>query len=597
MSETVNRLLAESVLRFHDLPALAGKRAAAYQRLTYREMGERVRAFADGLSALGLRRGDAICIVSENRPEWVIADLGILSLGAVNVPLFTTSPAAQIEYIVRDSGAGWMIVSGEARLKKALAVRARVPQLRIIAIDSPADAARGIIAFTDVIELGNTQRSSDADFEARRESIGPDDLASIVYTSGTTGDPKGVMLTHGNFASNVRGCCAAIAFGRGDVVLSLLPLNHCLERVAACYAPLACGAMIAYAESLRRLRENMREVEPTFMILVPRIYEAIEESIRDRAARATGLRRRLFERALAAGEARVMRLQRGGRATPLTALREWLADRLVLSGVRRALGLRRSRFLVSGAAPLGTSTARFFHAIGLPVYEGYGLTEAAPVITVNRIDRWKIGTVGLPLEGVEVRIAGNGEVLCRGANVMRGYHGQPDATADVIDAQGWLHTGDVGELDPDGFLRITDRIKDLIVLRNGKKVSPQRVEMQLGESPYIDRVVLVGEGRATVGALIVPDFARLGTWAREQGIALPEDPAAVCALPQVERLFRAEIARLSADLAEHERVRGFALLERDFTVEAEELTPTLKVRRRVIIERHAGRIAALYPRD
>jgi long-chain acyl-CoA synthetase len=596
MSETINRLLAESVLRFQDSPALAYKQASAYRHLTYGEVGKRVRAFADGLLALGVGRGETVGIVSENRPEWVVADFGILALGAVTVPLFTTIPPAQIEYIVRDSGARWLIVSGDAHLAKALAVRARVPQLRVIAIDSPTDAGRGITAFADVIDLGNARRSSDADFEARRQAVGPDDLASIVYTSGTTGDPKGVMLTHGNFASNVRGCCAAFAFGRGDVVLSVLPLNHCLERVGAYYSPLACGSMIAYAESLRRLRENLREVEPTFMILVPRLYEAIEEGVRDRAARAPVIRRRLFERALAVGEARVARLERGGRAAPFAAAREWLADRLVLARVRRMIGLRRARFLVSGAAPLGASTARFFHAIGLPVYEGYGLTEAAPVVTVNRIGRWKIGTVGYPLDGVEVRIAGSGEVLCRGANVMRGYHGRPGETAAAIDEQGWLHTGDVGELDPDGFLRITDRIKDLLVLRNGKKVSPQRVEQVLGASPYISRVVLVGEGRAAPGALIVPDFARLAAWAREQGIDLPADPAAVCALPQVERQIRAEIARLSTDLAEHERVRGFALLERDFTVEAEELTPTLKVRRRVIIERYTGRIAALYPR-
>jgi long-chain acyl-CoA synthetase len=596
MSETINRLWAESVRRFPDLPALAYKSGTAYRRLTYRELGERVRGFADGLLALGVGRGDTVGIVSENRPEWVIADLGILALGAVSVPLFTAIPPAQVEYIVGDSGVRWLIVSGEAQVSKALALRARVPQLTIIAIDSPTDAGRGITAFTDVIELGSARRSADADFEARRQAIGPDDLASIVYTSGTTGDPKGVMLTHGNFAFNVRGCCGAFAFGRGDVVLSVLPLNHCLERVGAYYSPLACGAMIAYAQSVRRLRENLREVEPTFMILVPRLYEAIEEGIRDRVARTTAMRRRLFARALAIGEARMRRLERGDRVTPLAALRELLAGRLVLARVRRMIGLRRGRFLVSGAAPLGASTARFFHAIGLPVYEGYGLTEAAPVVTVNRIGRWKIGTVGYPLDGVEVRIAGNGEVLCRGANVMQGYHGRPDATAAVIDEQGWLHTGDVGELDSDGFLRITDRIKDLLVLRNGKKVSPQRVETLLGASPYISRVMLVGDGRATLGALIVPDFARLATWVRDQGIDLPGDPAAVCALPQVERLIRAEIARLSTDLAEHERVRGFALLERDFTVETEELTPTLKVRRRVVLERHADRIAALYPR-
>jgi long-chain acyl-CoA synthetase len=596
MSATVHRLVAESCGRFPGLPALAYKRDAVYERLTFDALGASVRKFAAGLAALGVRHGDCLGIVSENRPEWVIADLGILTLGAVSVPIFTALPPAQIEQLVRDSGARWLIVSDETQSKKAGLVQASISGLRVVTMDCASEPERGIFSFADVMRRGGDQPISDADFEALGRAVGPDDLASIVYTSGTTGEPKGVMLTHRNFVSNIEGCCAAFSFGPGDVVLSFLPLSHCLERVGSYYAPLAAGSMVAYAQSLRRLRENIREVEPTFMILVPRVCEAFEEGIRDRVARAPNGQRRLFAWALGAGEARTRRQQRGERLPPLVAFRAWLADRLVCARLCTAMGFRRRRFLVCGGAPLSSATATFLHAIGLPVLEGYGLTEAAPVITVNRVDRWRIGTVGYPLHNVEVRIAGNGEVLCRGANVMRGYHGRPDDTAQAIDEDGWLHTGDLGVIDGDGFLSITGRIKELLVLSNGKKVVPQPIEMRLCSSAYIAQAVLVGDGKPTVGALIVPNFDHLAAWARAQGTALPKNPAAVCAMPEIEALIRREAARLCAGLADYEQVRIISLFGAPFTVEGGELTPTLKVRRRVVLERYADRIEAMFPR-
>jgi len=594
VAETVNEMFQGSVAQFADLPALARKRQGQYQPTTYRELAVQVRQFASGLAAIGVVAADRIALISENRPEWVIADLGMLALGAVNVPMFPTVPAAQVEYIVGDSGARVLIVSDGKQLGKGLAVRRSLPGLTLVAMDAPSEPENGVMGFQEAMSRGAASLLDDADYEARWRNVQPDDLASIVYTSGTTGDPKGVMLTHRNLAANTESCHDAMRFEPGDVFLSFLPLNHCLERVGGYYLPLRSGCQIAYAESLHRLRENIRETRPTCMVLVPRVCEAFHGAILERVAKGPPVQRRLVGWALAVGRRRIERL-RQRRPVGLVVGAQWgLADALVLRRLREAAGFDRLRAFISGGAPLGLETALFFHSAGMPILEGYGLTESSPVITFSRPGRWKLGTVGQPLRGVEVRIGENGEICCRGPNVTKGYYRKPEATAEAIDQEGWLHTGDIGDLDRDGFLRITDRLKDLLVLTNGKKVAPQPIESTLQASPYVAQVVLVGDRQATVGALIVPAFDRVREWATQQGINLPDDHRGIAENPEVERLIRGEIDRLSGDLADFERIHGFTLLDHEFTLESGELTPTLKVKRRVVVERHAEALARLY---
>lgn len=597
MTETINAIFAESVRLHGDRPALAHREAGGYRSITYAQWAEQVRTFASGLAALGVKAGDRLAVVSENRPEWVVADLAMLALGAVNVPMFPTLPPPQVEYIVRDAEAAFLIVSTAAQLAKGRAVQETVPGLRIIAMEGASEPDHAVLSFADVTARGTAEPLAFAQYAALRDAVRPDDLASIIYTSGTTGEPKGVMLSHRNFVSNVDAALEVLRFGPDDVFVSFLPLNHCLERTAGYYAPLRCGSLIAFAQNLRRLRENIREIEPTFLILVPRIYEGIHAAIVEQTAKAPPLRQRMFAWALRVGRARVKQGQARRPVSPLVGLQWPLARRLVGKAVRARLGLRRLKYLVSGGAPLADETAIFFHALDLPLLEGYGMTETAPIITLNHPDCWKLGTVGLPISDVETRIADNGEVCCRGPNVMLGYYHQSEATAQVLDEDGWLHTGDVGEIDADGFLRITGRIKDLIVLSNGKKIAPQGVESELLRSPLVAQAVVVGDGCSTVGALIVPRFAALRETAQAQGLALPEDDGAVARSPEAVRLVRAEVERLSERLADYERPHGIALLDHELTVESGELTPTLKVKRNVVLERHAELVDGICPRN
>jgi long-chain acyl-CoA synthetase len=590
MPTTINRIFQDSVRRYAAQPALMHKVEGKFQSMTYQELAERARTFCAGLVTLGVQKGDRIAMISENRPEWAVADLGMLSLGAVNVPMFTTLPAPQVEYIVSDSGAKIIIVSDETQLQKALAVKANVPSLVIITMDCPADPARDVLTFDAVMQRGKSAPL--ADYDQRWQSVEPNDLLSIIYTSGTTGDPKGVMLSHRNIASNLSAAQDVLRFQRGEVLLSFLPLNHIFERMAGYYLPLSVGATIAYSEGLRRLALNMREVEPHFMMLVPRLYEGVQERILDEVNKKPPKEQKIFHWALNVGKQVVERQQNKQAISPVLALQRWLANKLVYSKIRNRLGLRRLRYFVSGGAPLPYDTAVFFAALGMTILEGYGLTETSPVVAVNRPENYKFGTVGFPLRGVEVKIAEDGEICVRGANVMLGYYNKPQETAEALDAEGWFHTGDVGEFDADGFLRITDRKKDLIVLANGKKVAPQPIENALKASPYIAQVVLLGDRQSTVTALIVPAFERLKQFAQERGIE--HENGDFLKHPEINRLFREEIDRLSTHLADFEKIHRFALLNNEFTIENGEMTPTLKVKRRVVVEKYQEVIQGLY---
>ena len=518
MTGTLAHMFQESVARYPDMPALLGKRGGVYIPITYQEMARRVRRLARGLLALGVQKGDHVALLSESRVEWAISDMAIIHIGAVNVAVFPNIPVSQVEYVLSDSGSKTIIVSDRSQLQKALEIRSRLTYLRIISMDAISDTTKDVMTFDELERLGETSPAFDTEFESRWKTLQPQDWASIIYTSGTTGDPKGVILTHGNFVFNIEAGKNILHFLPGETLLSFVPLNHVMGRLADHYLPLSTGSTVAYVENLLRLRLNMQEVRPHYMLLVPRVLEMFHEGIMTNMTKESARAQKAFRWALSVGR-ECCRFIESKQAIPLFKSIQWfIADRLVFRNIRSRLGLLRLKFFFSGGAPLHRETAEFFGALRIRIMEGYGLSETAPLVAVNPHDLLKFGTVGRPVKGVEVKIAADGEILVRGPNVMEGYYNKPADTAAAIDNDGWLYTGDIGEFDGDGYLKITDRKKDLIVLSNGKKVAPQPLEGRLAESPFIAHAVVVGDRRNTLAALLVPAFAHLRNWTQARGI-------------------------------------------------------------------------------
>ncbi len=582
--------------------------------ISSREFFERIRDLSLGLGALGIEAGDRVAILSESRPEWLMADFAALTRGAVTVPIYPTLPEAQVRYILADSGARAVVASDEIQAAKVRAVWSDLPDLAVlIVIDAPpaestVDGAPSEAAPTEPAPTAAVhQELSVADATARGHqrlmqedglgrmykeaaaAIPPDRLATIIYTSGTTGEPKGVMLSHGNVCSNVVAADAVISVTDDDEALSFLPLSHAFERMVCCLY-LYKGVTISFAESLDTIGRDLQGVRPTTLTGVPRVYEKLHARIHDAVAQGPAVRRALFHWALRVGSAS-SRASREGRSAPLaTRLQVGVANRLVLSKVRERLG-GRVRFVVSGSAPLSVPVAEFMFAIGVPVVEGYGLTETAPVLTVNPLEAPRPGSVGRAVTGVEIRIAADGEILARGPNVMQGYYGKPEATAEVI-VDGWFHTGDIGRLDDDGYLTITDRKKEIIVTAGGKNVAPTPIEAALKRAPIVAEAVLIGNRRPCITALLIPDFDAL---AHELGTPAGTDARdEVVARPEVKRRFEAVVDAVNANLPRHEQIRELAALPVEFGIATGELTPTLKVKRRVVEERWSDTIDALY---
>ena len=591
---TINERLQNSISQHGSKAALSSKVDGAYQDISYDELGVRVKHLCLGLIELGVEKGDRVALLSENRPEWAITDLAILAAGGVNVPMFSTLTPPQVEHIVRDSGAKIICVSSEKQLQKVAAFRADVEGLQQVitfdAIDS--ENSDGVLTYNQVCELGEKAENGDSVYQKSRDAVTPDDLATIIYTSGTTGQPKGAMLTHDNFMFNVQACFEIVGFANEDVFLSFLPLAHVFERMGGHYLPLSCGATVAYAESPFTVAQNMKEVSPTIMMSVPRLYEMMHEKIIRAVQEGSSLKQKIFYWSVGVGEKVSQAIQRQKSPSPILQLKYGLANKLVFNKLQAATG-GRLRFFVSGGAPLSKSIAEFFHAAGILILEGYGLTETSPVISVNRPDQWKFGTVGTKIEGIEVKIADDGEILSRGPHIMQGYFNKPEDTAEAIDADGWFQTGDIGEMDADGFLSITDRKKNIIVLSNGKNVAPQPIENQLIQSRYINQVMLIGDQQKSISALIVPSFDALKAYATEMELATQE-AAELIETKEIRQLVRKEIERYSMDLADFERVKMFTLLDREFTQEADEMTPTLKLKRKVIIEKYGDKIVKMY---
>jgi long-chain acyl-CoA synthetase len=533
----------------------------------------------------GIKKGDRVALLSANRPEWAIVDFACLIVGAVLVPIYPSLSAAQVQYIIGDASARLLFAENQRQAEKASELKARGELEEIWTFD---ENDSGIANFPNLLDRAlKTLETDRREVKKISDSITGEDLATLIYTSGTTGLPKGVMLTHGNLLSNREGALEILDIGAHDVMLSLLPLAHVFERLAGHFVPLIGGATVAYAESPLTVAKNITEVKPTLMIAVPRFYEKMMRRILEAMKKSPPLKRTFFNWALKTGR----------KASDRGKTEGWklrLADKMVFSKLKERVG-GRLRFFISGGAALPPDVGRFFEAAGITIIEGYGLTEASPVLSVNRLENYRFGTVGHPLPNVEIKIAEDGEILARGPNVMKGYLNLPGDTKAALDDDGFLHTGDLGRLDDDGFLIITGRKKEIMVTSSGRNIAPTPIENLLKASPYIAEIMLIADNRPFVTALIVPDFDHL----ESEGIGASEadgDREKLVQSRQVKRIFEYEINRLSAGLSEYERVGKFALLPKEFSIEEGELTPTLKLKREVILEKYLELIEEMYRR-
>jgi len=590
---TVCDIFYYSVDTFRKAEHLKYKQDGTWRAISSENLRTAVEEISMGLRALGVEKGDKVAILSENRPEWAIADLATLAIGAADAPVYSTLTPAQVLYILNDSESKVVFVSNAAQAAKVAEVRSQAKRLQHV-IRMDAAPIEGTLHFDEVRAKGREALARDKHaVRTRAAEVKPEDLATLIYTSGTTGDPKGVMLTHSNLVSNVLAAAKVFdGFGPDDVCLSFLPLCHSFERTSGHNFMLFAGATIAYAESVEKVPENMAEVRPTVMGSVPRLYEKMYARVNEKVANDSPLRQKMFRWAIGVGrEAFRHRVER----TEPGALLKWklaIADKLVFSKIKQRTG-GRLRLFISGGAPLAREIAEFFGAAGLLICEGYGLTETSPVITCNRPDWIKPGTVGLPIEGVEVRIAPDGEILCRGPNVMRGYFKKPEATAEAIDREGWFHTGDIGVLDKDGFLTITDRKKDILVTSGGKNIAPQPIENTIKTNKYFAEVVMIGNNRNFPAALVVPNFESLEKWAKEKGLAAGSRDD-LLRKPEVVAFYQELVNDLTPGLAQFEKIKKITLIPREFTIEAGELTPTLKVKRRVVEGKYKDVIDRMY---
>ncbi len=588
--DTLTKLFFNAIDRFSSKrAALRYKHGGVWHDITHFELSRQVHHAALGLLELGVRTGDKIAILSANRPEWAVADYACLTACCADVPIYPTLPASQVAYILKDSGSCAVFVEDEEQCQKVLAHKEALPDLRyIIAFDGTAADA---MSLRELIQRGAAAESRYPDYRTTACSVDRDSLATLIYTSGTTGEPKGVMLTHYNITSNVLAGLKVIQIGPTDSCLSLLPLSHSFERMAGHYIMLHAGTTINYAESTEQVPANLLEVRPTIVLSVPRLFEKIYARVLENAMAGSSLKRRIFFWARRNAE-KWADAKLAGASIPVgLAVKKKLADSLVFSKLQARTG-GRVRFFVSGGAPLSPEIARFFYAAGIPILEGYGLTETAPLISVNPLEAPHIGTVGPPVPGVEVRIATDGEILCRGPNVMQGYYNKSEATSEAIDSEAWFHTGDIGELDPQGYIRITDRKKDIIVTAGGKNIAPQPIENMVKTNKFILNAVMIGDKRKYPIILVVPDEEAVGRWAAERRITIVSNK--LLSHPDVIAMVEREVMGNLRDLASYEMPRKVLIAEQDFSIETGELTPTLKVKRRVVEEKYSDQIEAAY---
>jgi len=589
---TLNQLLFEAVERYNKPEALLARVGDRYEPISHRALLDRIRRTRFGLRALGIQRGDRVAILSENRAEWPIADFACLTSGVTDVPLYPSLPAEQLGYPLRDSGAVAIFVSTEAQAAKIAAIRGELPALKTVIVFDAGAAAAADMTLDALEKRGAAEDSAARAIEFREEAlrVQPDDLATLIYTSGTTGEPKGVMLTHDNIYSNVAATRNAIPMRGDDVSLSFLPLSHILQRMAD-YWFLATGTTIAYVDSFDLVPIAMAQVRPSIAVSVPRLYEKMYARVLENALAGGAVKKRIFFWARGVADRWADEKLAGREPGGLLAMQYRLAQRLVFSKLKARTG-GRLRYFVSGGAPLAPEINKFFYAAGLVILEGYGLTETSPVIGVNTPDNFRIGTIGKPIDGVEVKIAEDGEILTRGPHVMRGYFNKPDATRDVMDPEGWFKTGDIGVIE-DGYIRITDRKKDIIVTAGGKNIAPQPIENAVKTNKYVSQAVMIGDKRKYPVMLVVPNWDNLEKWAKLKNI-LWTDRAQLLAMPTIQAKMDKEVRSQFEGLASFETPKKIALLEQDFSVDSGELTPTLKVKRRVVDRNYKTIIDGLY---
>ncbi len=567
-----------------------------WEDISWNKLNEMVRDLGLYLINKGVQPGDKVALFSPNRYEWWVADLAIISVGAVNVPIYATNSAEESRYIIDNSDSKKCFVGTKEHMEKILKVKEKLPNLgEIIIFDDLEKPPAGVITLKDALKEGKAATNKD-DFDKRLKPINIEDVATIIYTSGTTGNPKGVMLTHKNFVSNVNQAQAVDPdFLTGDhTFLSFLPLAHSLERTVGYYTPIFLGHKVAFAESTEKLLENFQEIRPTFLVSVPRIYEKVHSGITAKVSVAPPIKKALFNWAMGIARDNLPYICENKARTGWFAVKYNLADKIIFSKLKTALGMDRLHAAISGGGPLSVSDAEFFLGMGIKVLEGFGLTETTPITNANKPTRIKAGTVGLPVKDTTIKIGEGGEVLIKGPQVMKGYYKNEAATKEAFTDDGFFRTGDIGEFDKDGYMKITGRIKDLIVTSGGKNISPQNIENTLVTSAFVEQVAVIGDNRKYLAALIVPSFATLEGWAKEKNIPFTGRQDLI-KNPEVQKLFEHEIEEQMKDYARVEQIRKFILLEKEWSQDTGELTPTMKVKRKIINQKYAKEIESLYP--
>lgn len=590
MVDTISQIILNTVRSYPKEDLILFKKEGAYVPISTQDFGNDIKYLSLGLKDLGHQAGDKLIILAENGPKWIMTDFANLCSGGITVPIYPSLVPEQIKYIIDDSDAKIVVCSSQELWKKVKTVKNELTKVTHF-ISFQSEIPEGVMSLNDVMKKGKRIADGNPElFEKTVLEVKSDDVASIIYTSGTTGTPKGVILTHDNFISNIKSLAAIIEFTHKDMVLSFLPLSHVLERMCT-FAFLYKGCSIAYAESVETVADNLAEIRPHIMVSVPRLFEKIYSKVMDNVLESSPLKRKIFFWAVKTGKEYGKRKLQKQSIPGLLRLKRNLADKLVFSKIIEKTG-GRARFFVSGGAPLPKEIADFLYALGLVVLEGYGLTETSPVIAVNTFEKLKFGTVGHPIPGIDVKIAEDGEILTKGPNVMKGYYKKEAETKEAFEG-GWFHTGDIGHLDEDGFLVITDRKKDIIVTSAGKNVAPQQIENLIKTSPYISNVVVTGSTRKFISALIVPDFEKLEEYARLLNITY-KDNIELVKNEEIVSFMLAEIKKCTPNLAPYEKVKKIVLIDREFEEDKGEITPTLKVKRKIIEEKYRDLIDSMY---
>ena len=593
---TLTELFRQAVKKYPLGDALNHKREGEWKAIASDVMLSRIEFIALALNQLGLRPGDKAVILAANSPEWTLTDAGCQFAGVIDVPIYTTLAPESVRYIINDSGAKLLFIDTQAAYDRIASVLADCDSLeRIVFFEEGAHGSPGSMSLAELEEIGWRIRLEHPELiHSLTKDVGPDDLATLIYTSGTTGEPKGVMLSHANIISNVIDAGEKFEFSIHDISLSVLPLTHVFER-SAMYLYILHGMSVFYAESVEKVPDNLREVRPTIFVGVPRIFEKVYAKAKLKAAQKGGLKEKIFDWAIEVAKEIAMLKETNSSPSMWLSMKYRISDKLVFSKLREFFG-GRLRACITGGAALPDEIFLIFTGAGISIMQGYGLTETSPVITSSNPSGVKLGTVGRPIRNMQIRIADDGEVEAKGPGVMLGYYNKPEATRDVFTEDGWFRTGDIGEIDDEGFLRITDRKKELFKTSGGKYIAPSPIEQMIRSSRFVSQVVLVGNERKFAAALVVPNFDMLESYAKHKGLDL-KTPSEFCSSPKIIDLIERQVARYTDGLARFESVKKFALLEKEFSVEGGELTPTLKLKRRVINEKYKDVIDGFYADD